>query len=839
MFKHLLTYAISLLLILFFSAYLISDEIKDENAKEVIEEQTKEEEEKEEYIEDKVKDFDSFTGFIQAYQDPETSSLYFSLDENQLNKEFIYFAHVKDGVVTARRNRGSYLDNGVFKFEKHFDTIRLIRVNTAFSLDETSALSKSSGANISNSVIQVFPINSMNKEENKFLINVSSFFISEALTPIKPIPNPDYPPPDFMWGQLSVEKSRIKSTHNYPKNTDVEVEYVFENPPSTEYEEEDAADPRNISIFLRYSFIEMPENDFEPRQADMRIGYFTERITDLTSLDVTPYADLINKWNLQKKNPEEPLSEPVKPITYWLENTTPKELRPFIKKGVLAWNIAFEQAGFKNAIEVKVQPDDSDWDAGDIRYNVLRWTSSPNPPFGGYGPSFTNPRTGEIIGADIMLEWAYLTNRINLNSVFPIDKDNFCYAGNFMQEGSILARIVSVKSNGIPDPKIVEQGIIRLALHEVGHTLGLNHNFKASYLHDPVTVHNPEVTQQSGVTASVMEYPAVNLAPLGISQGDYYDVIPGAYDKWAIEFGYKPSLTASERENLLFRSDEPQLMFANDADDMRRPGKGVDPRAMTNDMSNDPITYAEQRIELVNTTMEELPEKMVSDSWEEYVNASQILFRESSRALETVSRYVGGVYVHRSTPNQKTELVPLEPVPEETQKRAMQVLSDHAFSPEAFPINAELISILQIERRGFDFNKKHEDPQIHRYILSVQSLILSHLLSGWTLDRITDSRLYGNTYSTKQMLSDLTGSIFAADANKSVNTKRQNLQALYTKKLILVLDENPPYQTTAAAVYSSLRSIEKIAKKRSPDPETQAHREFLQWLIKSALDKVQ
>ena len=178
MFKHLLTYAISLLLILFFSAYLISDEIKDENAKEAIEEQTKEEEEKEEYIEDKVKDFDSFTGFIQAYQDPETSSLYFSLDENQLNKEFIYFAHVKDGVVTARRNRGSYLDNGVFKFEKHFDTIRLIRVNTAFSLDETSALSKSSGANISNSVIQVFPINSMNKEENKFLINVSSFFIS-------------------------------------------------------------------------------------------------------------------------------------------------------------------------------------------------------------------------------------------------------------------------------------------------------------------------------------------------------------------------------------------------------------------------------------------------------------------------------------------------------------------------------------------------------------------------------------------------------------------------------------------------------------------------------------
>jgi hypothetical protein len=172
------------------------------------------------------------------------------------------------------------------------------------------------------------------------------------------------------------------------------------------------------------------------------------------------------------------------------------------------------------------------------------------------------------------------------------------------------------------------------------------------------------------------------------------------------------------------------------------------------------------------------------------------------------------------------------------QKRAMQVLSDHAFSPEAFPINAELISILQLERRGFDFYEEHEDPQIHRYILSAQSSILSHLLNGWTLDRITDSSLYGNTYTTKQMMSDLTDSIFAADTNSIVSPKRQNLQALYTKELILVLEENPPYQTSAAAAYSSLRSVEKIAKKRSADPETQAHREYLQWLIKSSLDKI-
>jgi len=163
----------------------------------------------------------------------------------------------------------------------------------------------------------------------------------------------------------------------------VEIEYVFENPPSMEYPEEDAVDPRNISISLRYSFIEMPENDFEPRLDDQRIGYFTERITDLSSKEITPYADLINKWNLKKINQEDELSPPKKPIIFWIENTTPKELREYIKKGVLAWNDAFEKAGFINAIEVKIQPNDADWDAGDIRYNVLRWTSSPNPPFGG------------------------------------------------------------------------------------------------------------------------------------------------------------------------------------------------------------------------------------------------------------------------------------------------------------------------------------------------------------------------------------------------------------------------------------------------------------------------
>ena len=231
-----------------------------------------------------------------------------------------------------------------------------------------------------------------------------------------------------------------------------------------------------------------------------------------------------------------------------------------------------------------------------------------------------------------------------------------------------------------------------------------------------------------------------------------------------------------------------------------------------------------------------MPTKLEAKSWEEFENAYQTLFRESGRSLQTISRYIGGVYVNRSTPDQSSELRPFEPVSEEIQKRAMQALNDHAFSPNAFPINKEVLTLVQKERRGFDFRGEHEDPQVHRKIISIQSSVLAHLLSGWTLDRMTDSSLYGNTYSVNEMLLDLTNSIFIEDANSAVSKVRQNLQTLYVRRLIKLIDDEASYQMTTAAAYSSLRNIEKIAKRRSQDTETQAHRDFLLWLIDSALN---
>tara|TARA_Y200000002_G_scaffold210386_1_gene173548 strand:- start:2172 stop:4667 length:2496 start_codon:yes stop_codon:yes gene_type:complete len=803
----------------------LKDDIKNEESKD-----------KEVFIEELVEDYEEIPGFFITYRDPKTNKIFLKINQNQLGKEFIYFAHVLDSVVTTGNVRGSYTDKGIFKIEKDFENLRFTRVLTNYVFDEESPLKRSKGANTSDSTFKVIPIKGKNKEKNNFLIDITSLLLSESLTPILPIFSPeDFSPSRFAWGQVSPTKSRVLDVHNYEENTDFEVEYVIESAPSYEYDGEDAADPRNVSVHMRYSFIDMPNNDFEPRIENQSIGYFSDRITNLTSKEITPYEDLISKWHLKKQDPEAKFSKPVKPIVFWIENTTPLELRDYIKEGVLAWNIAFKEAGFIDAIEVKIQPDDAEWDAGDIRYNVLRWTSSPDPLFGGYGPRLSNPRTGEILGADIMLEWVYLTNRINYDSIFNAESSPAsCHSSNLIQDGIILAENIQLN-----DPKIIEQSIKRLALHEVGHTLGLNHNFKGSYLHNNEDVHNPDITSKVGVTASVMEYPAINLAPLGVEQGDYYDTTPGPYDIWAIKYGYTPNLTASDLDEIIAEQNRPEHMFANDSEDMRSPGRGVDPRAMINDLTNDPITYAAQRIELINYNQANVVSKLSGNvkTFEEYRLALSIFMREYSRSLEVVSRHIGGVYVERYDPKNLNDKMPYSPAPPEEQRRAMGILHKHAFSIEAFPVNPDLLMRAQVERRMFDLYGEHEDPQIHKTILSIQNRVLDHVLSPWTLYRISDTELYGNDYSVNEVMNDLTKSIFTGDKDNKVSSIRRNLQTAYVRRLIDILGQDYYDELATAAAYNSLREIQKIVRRSSSDVSTKSHRKLVSWIIESGLDR--
>ena len=445
-------------------------------------------------------------------------------------------------MVDVGHFRGAYKSSKIFEIRKYFNRVEFIAINTSYYFDTNSPLSKASKANINESVLASVEILHKDEKTESILIKADDIFLSESLYQIKPAPNPNIKPGmRFSLGSLNKKKCQYVSINNYPLNSDVAVKYVFDNPMPMNRGGPGITDPRSVNLVIQHSFIEVPENNYTPRYDDQRVGYFMTQITDMTSVDNVPYKDVIHRWDLQKKYPELPISEPVKPITFWIENTTPVEFRGAVKEGVLRWNRAFRTAGFKNAVEVRVQPNDAEWEAGDIRYNVLRWTSSPRPPFGGYGPSFVNPKTGQILGADIMLEFVYFTNRVKYDKLYEeiLNEDSVsekCLAGYHLNQGNQFGFVTSMVSDYSSELKkrLINESIVRLVLHEVGHTLGLNHNFKSSYLHDNTRVHNKGITEEMGLTSSVMEYPGVNVAPPDKEQGEYYTTTPGPYDIWAI-----------------------------------------------------------------------------------------------------------------------------------------------------------------------------------------------------------------------------------------------------------------------------------------------------------------
>ena len=816
-----------------------------------------------------VEDKTVLDGLFTLYQDPKTGSLMMAVRKDQLGKEYIYFTHTVEGVVEAGHFRGNFRDNQVFKINKIFNKLELSVENTYFYFDPENALSRAADANISPAVILAEEIAAESEDGETFLIKADGLFLKEALHQVKRSKRPDEKPGErFALGKLSKEKTRYSDVRNYPANTEVAVSYVYDNPAPMNRGNPDITDPRAVTITMQHSLIEMPENDFVPRIDDARVGYFFDRVTDLTSASATPYRDLINRWHLVKKDPTAAVSEPVEPIVWWIENTTPMEYRGIIRESVLAWNSAFEAAGFKNAVQVEVQPDDAEWDAGDVRYNVLRWTSSPNPPFGGYGPSFTNPRTGQIIGADIMLEFVFLTNRLKSGELFAeaalgldhqsaladiAGKPFFCSLGHNLQHDLMLGRAVHA-ANGAPGDKtkqLVKEALFYLTLHEAGHTLGLNHNMKASQLYGLADIHDTSKTEETGLISSVMDYPAINFAWPGQAQGQYYTVKPGPYDIWAIQFGYSPDLDDTDARNAhLARSSEPALAFGNDADDMRSAGKAIDPRVMISDMSSDSMGFALRQMELVDDTMAKLKAKYTKSgqSWQAMRDAYLILTGTKQQAARVISRHVGGVYIDRSLAGQEGGGTPYVPVAYEDQKAALDALGAHFFAPDAFEISADLASHLQPQRRGFDFFGATEDPKFHERVLTMHRDVLDHLMHPVVLKRLTDTRLYGNEYSASEFLGDLTDTIFRDDLQGDVNTFRQNLQIDYVKRLIAIVEGDGWDSVSKSAALTNLGRIaawmsgrdgwfDSLVHGWQPDSrETAAHRRHIAHLIRPVID---
>jgi hypothetical protein len=273
---------------------------------------------------------------------------------------------------------------------------------------------------------------------------------------------------------------------------------------------------------------------------------------------------------------------------------------------------------------------------------------------------------------------------------------------------------------------------------------------------------------------------------------------------------------------------------------MRSSTTGIDPNINIYDLSSDAIGYAQMRFDQLRLVQERLPEQYQGETYQGLVNAFAALMSQYQRSGRVVSRYVGGIYLDRQPANE--EHVPYKPVPAALQRRAMSTLNQHLFAPDVLRDGSELFARLQPQRRGFDFYGKTEDPKIHRALLTAQKSVLDHLLHPNTLQRLTDSQVYGGQFTTYEMLQSLTEGVFAADLSGEVNSYRQNLQTEYVRMLVAALDKGEINHPVKALVYSQVNGLsDKLSAKmvaqnfRDLSGVTQAHTAYLDFLLRKAL----
>ncbi|HXT60451.1 MAG TPA: zinc-dependent metalloprotease, partial [Pirellulales bacterium] len=537
----------------------------------------------------------------------------------------------------------------------------------------------------------------------------------------------------------------------------------------------------------------------------------------------------------QKNDPSAEFSTPKKPITFYLEKTVPFKYRKPISDGILEWNKAFEKAGFYNAVQVIQQQDNDDWDPEDVRYNTFRWITA-GAGFA-MGPSRVNPMTGQILDADIIFDadfvqfWRREYETFTPASIAaltggPLDIESYqreigklplahrhsvlcqCELHRGMaRELALGATVFSVRAAGpesaAQQEKIVMQGLKEVVMHEVGHTLGLRHNFKSSGMLSLADVNEPEKTREAGLTGSVMDYAPANIMPKGAKQGDYYSTTIGPYDMWAIEYGYKPLSggtegEAAELKKIASRAAEPQLAYATDEDT-----RGIDPDPLSNrwDLGSDTVEYAKSRAQLVGELWPTVVAKVTADG-DGYQRARQafgVLLAKYGEAMFVAARQVGGISVHRDHKADPNGRPPFVVISAAKQREALALIEDQVLSDKPFSFPPDLYNQLAATRWyhwGNDMPFR-VDYAVHDVIGMWQDQILSQLLSSLTLQRMYDSELKvpadQDALTTAELISGLTNSVFAevgqlkpgefTNRKPAVSSLRRNLQRRYLKRL--------------------------------------------------------
>jgi hypothetical protein len=564
-------------------------------------------------------------------------------------------------------------------------------------------------------------------------------------------------------------------------------------------------------------------NGFRPRLADDRVGYFVTAIKDFSDKDDPDhFVRYLNRWNLQKLDPSIDLSPPKEPVRFYIENTVPIALRPTVEAGILEWNKAFEKLGFSGAIKVDQQPADPNFDPENIHYNTFRWMTA-NAGFA-MGPSRIDTRTGQILDADVIFDASFLDSWSERWETYRGDSSEKSLTGlsedpllaatagavkpqmhrhssacSYCQERQLQNGFVAAffaasgaTEDGTLPRQFIHEGLKDVVMHEIGHTLGLRHNFKSSTWKSLDDINNVDTARKEGTVASVMDYTPANITLEKSKQGPYFPPTIGPYDYWAIEYGYKP-IQNNEKEELkkiAARSTEPALAYATDEDTR---SIDPDPYSARHDLGKDPLAFARRQMELTTRAWPGLVERTVKDG-EGYQRARQafnLLFSGYWQAINVAARFPGGIELSRAHKSEKGDHVPFTPVSAEKQREAMKLIASSAF--DAPEINGKELNYLAVSRwHHWGMTEPFRlDLAIHDEMLQRQDGVLGKVLQPLTLSRILENEYKASedqdAYTLAEHLGQIKDAIFREwltapekekfdNRNPLVSSFRRNLQ---------------------------------------------------------------
>ncbi|PSB33586.1 zinc-dependent metalloprotease [Stenomitos frigidus] len=855
-----------------------------------------------------VKGTKQLKGLFTLYRDEAAGKLYAEIQPEQLNVNYLCTITMESGIGQGGIYGGLPLEDFLFTFRRVGNKLQFVVPNVFFRTRPGDPLQRSVKRSFSDSVLQALPIRSTHPKRKSFLVDLSPLFLSD-------LPGLSQSLSSMLGSSYSLDagKSSFGPAQAFPLNVELESNYGFSAgaegtpPPILSV----LPNSKTFNLRVRYSLSRLPSNhNYRPRLADDRIGYFITAYQDFSDDSPRdPFVRYIQRWNLQKKEPKATLSPPEKPIVFWIENTVPLEYRDAVRDGALMWNKAFEQVGFKDAIEVRQMPDDAKWDPADVRYNTIRWLSSFDAGFLGMGPSRVNPLTGEILDADILIDASFaryakeqyrsleqsqqlesmpalmkLTGNPSLCSygmgayflkqsmtakpardvsrgLKLLGNYDLCYGMEATRQLGIGAMSLSMLHNVTPrssEMKQFVQSFLRsLIAHEVGHTLGLRHNFRASAMLTPAELNDPAITHQKGLVASVMDYSAVNLAPQGATQGDYFTQTIGPYDEWAIAYGYTPvdALVPQSETRLLEkiagRAPEPALAYATDEDIYA----GLDPLTNPFDLSGDLLTYAPWQMENAQKMWQRLDQSspIAGESFSDVRLKFDEIFDYYFQYASFLTTYVGGQSFNRFKGGDVAGRLPFEPVPAEKQRQALALLQTHVFDANKFRFSPAFLNKLAPSR----WSHWGEEPQIfsldypiHDRILLLQTVVLRELLQPDRLARLRDADLKtqsGQAFALPELFNTLQMAIWQdmikPEDKLKLSSLRRGLQREYLKILTgMVLRTTPAPDDARTLAWYELKqlatALDRVLQRqgKDADTETKAHLEETRDRIAKTLD---